>query len=190
MRIIGGEHRGRRLVHWQDADIRPLRDRVRTALFDTLGEAVRGARVLDLFAGTGAVALEALSRGAAGATLVDSSAKAVRIIRANVRALGYQDRVEVIQGDAVKAVEELARQGRRYDFVFVGAPYTAPELTLSALWALAAHTPLRPGAWVVVESFHKEQPADVFPPLTQVSSRVYGETRLTYYRFGEKEGGR
>ncbi len=187
MRIIGGEHRGRRLRRWQDPDIRPLRDRVRTALFDTLGEAVPGAQVLDLFAGTGAVALEALSRGAAWATLVDSSAKAVRLIRANAAALGYQDRVEVIHGDAVKAVEKLARQGRRFDLVFVGAPYTSPELVASTLQALATHTPLRPGAWVVVETFHKEQPADVFPPLTQVSSRVYGETRLTYYRFGEDQ---
>lgn len=187
MRIIGGEHRGRRLVRWQDTDIRPLRDRVRAALFDTLGEAVCGARVLDLFAGTGAVALEALSRGAANATLVDSSAKAVRIIRANAQALGYLDRVEVIKSDAVKAVERLARQGRRFDLVFVGAPYTNPELVVSVLQALASHLPLRPGAWVVVETFHKEEPADAFPPLVRVDSRVYGETRLTYYRFGGKE---
>lgn len=189
MRIIGGEQRGRRLVRWQDADIRPLRDRVRTALFDTLGEAVRGATVLDLFAGTGAVALEALSRGAHQATLVDSSPKAVRIIRANAAALGYADRAEVIRGDAVKAVEELARRGRRFDFVFVGAPYT-PGLAVTALQALATHRPLRPGAWVVVETFHKEEPGDAFPPLTRVESRVYGETRLTYYRFGEEGSGR
>lgn len=186
MRIIGGEQRGRRLVRWQDANIRPLRDRVRTALFDTLGEAVKGAFVLDLFAGTGAVALEALSRGATQATLVDSSPKAVRIIRANAQALGYEDRVEVIRDDAVRAVERLARRGRRFDLVFVGAPYT-PELAVTTLQALAAHLPLRPGAWVVVETFHKEEPGNAFPPLVRVESRVYGETRLTYFRFGAEE---
>lgn len=186
MRIIGGEHRGRRLVRWQDTNIRPLRDRVRTALFDTLGEAVQGARVLDLFAGTGAVGLEALSRGAAHATFVDASAKAVRIVRANVNSLGYQDRVEVVLDDAVRAVEKLARRGCRFDLVFVGAPYT-PGLAISALQALATFAPLRPGAWVVVETFHKEEPQDAFPPLTWVSTRVYGETRLTYYQLG-KEG--
>lgn len=190
MRIIGGERRGRRLVRWQDAGIRPLRDRVRTALFDTLGEAVRGAEVLDLFAGTGAVALEALSRGAARATLVDSSPQAIRIIRANAEALGYRERVEVIRGDAVRAVEKLARQGRRFDLVFVGTPYSLPELATAALQALAAHAPLRPGAWVVVETFHKEEPADAFPPLRRVASRAYGETRLTYFRFGGEEGAR
>lgn len=184
MRIIGGEHRGRKLVRWQNADIRPLRDRVRKALFDTLGEEVKGARVLDLFAGTGAVALEALSRGAAHATLVDISPQAVRIIRDNAEALGYTDRVEVLRGDAPKIVEKLARRGRRFDLVFVGAPYK-PELATSTLQALASCAPLRPGAWVVVETFHKEDPGDFFPPLKQVASRVYGETRLTYYRFGE-----
>jgi 16S rRNA (guanine(966)-N(2))-methyltransferase RsmD len=105
MRIIGGERRGRRLAHWQGGSIRPLRDRVRTALFDTLGEAVTGAEVLDLFAGTGAVGLEALSRGARYATFVDSSSEAIRLIRKNLSRLGYSGRAEIIQEDARKAVK-------------------------------------------------------------------------------------
>jgi len=68
----------------------------------------------------------------------------------------------------------------------VGAPY-APELAVTALQALASHLPLRPGAWVVVETFHKEEPGNAFPPLVRVESRVYGETRLTYFRFGAEE---
>ncbi|MCS7240011.1 MAG: 16S rRNA (guanine(966)-N(2))-methyltransferase RsmD [Candidatus Bipolaricaulota bacterium] len=189
MRIIGGEQRGRRLVHWQGENIRPLRDRVRTALFDTLGEAVVGAHVLDLFAGTGAVGLEALSRGAAHATFVDSSEHAVRIIRENVARLGYGERVEIIREDAAKAVRNLARKGWRFDLVFVGAPY-ATGLAAQALQALAENLPLRPGAMVVAETFHKDALGDVFPPLRLVEARSYGETRLTYFLFGQKEGSR
>lgn len=189
MRIIGGEQRGRKLVYWQGGDIRPLRDRVRTALFDTLGEAVVGAHVLDLFAGTGAVGLEALSRGAAHATFVDSSSRAVRIIRENVARLGYGERVEIIRSDAIKAVQSLARRGKRFDLVFIGAPY-ATELAAGALQALAENLPLTPGATVVAETFHKDELGDVFQPLQLVETRSYGETRLTYFWFGHKESGR
>ncbi|MGB9758045.1 MAG: 16S rRNA (guanine(966)-N(2))-methyltransferase RsmD [Candidatus Bipolaricaulaceae bacterium] len=189
MRIIGGERRGRRLARWQGESIRPLRDRVRTALFDTLGEAVVGAEVLDLFAGTGAVGFEALSRGAKRATFVDSAAEAIRIIRENATKLGYENCVEIIQGDAAKTVKSLARRGKRYDLVFIGAPY-GTELAQEALRALAEALPLRSGALVVVETFHKEGLSDTFKPLELVDSRVYGETRLTYFRFGLGEENR
>lgn len=186
MRIIGGERRGRRLARWQGVGIRPLRDRVRTALFDTLGETVVGAEVLDLFAGTGAVGLEALSRGAKWATFVDSSAEAIRLIRENAARLGYSQRVEVIHGDAIKAVKNLARRGRRFDLVFIGAPYET-GLAREALQALAEALPLRPGAFVVAETFHKEELGEEFRPLRLCRSRSYGETRLTYFRFGPSE---
>lgn len=186
MRIIGGERRGRKLARWQGEGIRPLRDRVRTALFDTLGEAVVGAEVLDLFAGTGAVGLEALSRGASRATLVDASAKSVRIIRDNAARLGYSERVEIIRADAVRAIQALARRGRRFDLVFIGAPY-GKDLAASALKALAEALPLRPGAVVVAETFHKDKLLDEFPPLRLFDSRSYGETRLTYFQFGQRQ---
>ena len=189
MRIIGGERRGRRLAHWQGGSIRPLRDRVRTALFDTLGEAVTGAEVLDLFAGTGAVGLEALSRGARYATFVDSSSEAIRLIRKNLSRLGYSGRAEIIQEDARKAVKALARQGRQFDLVFIGAPYET-GLAAEALKALVEALPLRPGALVIAETFHKDELGDDFKPLQLVDSRIYGETRLTYFRFGLGEENR
>lgn len=189
MRIIGGDKRGRKLARWQGEGIRPLRDRVRTALFDTLGEVVVGAAVLDLFAGTGAVGLEALSRGASSATFVDASPTAIRLIRENASRLGYAERVEVILGDAVRTVQALARRGRRFDLVFVGAPY-ATGLAREALQEVAKAQPFRPGALVVVETFHKEELGDRFPPLILWASRAYGETRLTYFRFGVSQKGR
>jgi 16S rRNA (guanine966-N2)-methyltransferase len=183
MRIIGGEKGGRKLARWQGEGIRPLRDRVRTALFDTLGEAVVGAEVLDLFAGTGAVGLEALSRGASRATFVDSSPRAVRIIRENAEKLGYSQRVEILRSDVAEAVQRLARLGRKYDLVFIGAPYET-GVAAGALKVLSEALPLRPGAIVVAETFHKDELFDAYPPLLLFDSRTYGETRLTYFRFG------
>jgi len=183
MRIIGGEKGGRKLSRWQGEGIRPLRDRVRTALFDTLGEAVVGAEVLDLFAGTGAVGLEALSRGASHATFVDSSPRAIRIIRENAEKLGYTHRVEILRSDVVEAVHRLARLGRKYDLVFIGAPYEK-GIADEALQALREALPLRPGAIVVAETFHKDELFDAYQPLLLHDSRTYGETRLTYFRFG------
>ncbi len=187
MRIIGGEKRGQRLARWQGEGIRPLRDRVRTALFDTLGEAVLGAEFLDLFAGTGAVGLEALSRGARRATLVDVSPQAIRLIRENAARLGYTECVEILQADVAKAVAELARRGRKFDLVFIGAPY-GTGLAGEAMAALAKALPLRPGALIVAETFHKDPLPESFPSLLLVDSRCYGETRLTYFRFGPVEG--
>ncbi len=183
MRIIGGEKGGRKLARWQGEGIRPLRDRVRTALFDTLGEAVVGAEVLDLFAGTGAVGLEALSRGASHATFVDSSPRAIRIIRENAKKLGYSHRVEILRSDAAEAIHKLARMGRKYDLVFIGAPYER-GVAAQALQALSEALPLRPGAIVVAETFHKDELFNAYPPLLLYDSRTYGETRLTYFRFG------
>lgn len=183
MRIIGGEKRGQRLAHPQGSGIRPLRDRVRTALFDTLGEAVVGAEFLDLFAGTGAVGLEALSRGATHATFVDSSAQAIQLIRENAARLGYSRRVEIIHGDVIQVLHSLSRRGRKFHVVFIGAPYNT-GLARQALQALAQTPPLVLQALVIAETFHKDVLEDDFHPLELLCSRTYGETRLTYFRFG------
>ncbi|MCR4391640.1 MAG: 16S rRNA (guanine(966)-N(2))-methyltransferase RsmD [Candidatus Acetothermia bacterium] len=182
MRIIGGAHRGRKLAEWHGTDIRPLRDRVRTALFDTLGGLVAGAEFLDLFAGTGAVGLEALSRGARRAVFVDSSPHAVRLIQENIRRLGYRDRTEVLRLDALAGIRVLAEQGRAFELAFVGAPYES-GLAQRAVAALGEFVPLAPGALVVVETFHKEGVAARYGALRLELQRAYGETRLSFYRF-------
>lgn len=182
MRIIGGEKGGRRLSRLRAEGIRPLRDRVRAALFDTLGEVVVDAEVLDLFAGTGAVGLEALSRGARRAVFVDSSPQATRLVQENAKILGYQDKVEILCDEFHRALKSLETQGKRFDLVFIGAPYTS-GLADQALKAPALSRILRPGAWVVVETFHKEDPGEA-PPLVRQFSRTYGETRLTYFQVG------
>lgn len=187
MRIGAGEYRNQRLAGPRGAGIRPLRERVRLALFDMVRDLVPGAQFLDLFAGTGAVGLEALSRGAARAVFVDSSPQAVRLIRENVRRLGCGPRAEVVEGDIFTALRSLLRGGRAFDLVFVGAPY-GRGLAARTAEALAELRPLLPGAVVVVESFHKEPIADRYGPLVLEMRRVYGETVLSLYRFVPEDG--
>jgi 16S rRNA (guanine(966)-N(2))-methyltransferase RsmD len=157
-------------------------------LFDTVRELVPGAQFLDLFAGTGAVGLEALSRGAARAVFVDGSAQAVRIVQENIRRLGCASRAEVVEGDVFTALRSLVRKGRAFDLVFVGAPYGS-GLAGRTVEALAELRPLVPGAVVVAESFHKEPIADRYGPLVLEVRRTYGETVLSLYRFTPDEGG-
>lgn len=188
MRIIGGEKRGHRLVEWEARGIRPLRESVRAALFDTLGDAVVGADFLDLFAGTGAVGLEALSRGARRATFVDASPAAVRIIRTNLRRLGYEGRAEVIRGDALEAIRRFSVEGRRFDLVFLGAPYSR-GLAQTALEFLGTLRPLREGAIVVAELHKKEGFMDSYGELELIRDRTYGDSRLLFFEFVGRDRG-
>ncbi|MCW2962138.1 MAG: rsmD [Thermoleophilia bacterium] len=124
MRIVAGTFRGRRLAAPRGRDVRPTSDRVREALFSILGD-LDGLEVLDLFAGTGAMGLEALSRGAATATFVEIDRQAHEVVRRNVDAIVTDgaNAVELIKGDAPRIVRSLALAGRRFDLVFFDPPY-------------------------------------------------------------------
>ena len=127
MRVIAGELKGQRLVAPRGSKVRPTSDRVREATFSALGARVEGARVLDLFCGTGALAIEALSRGAASAVLVDRDPRAAL---GNVERLGLGERVELVRSDAgrwLAAREEGDADQGRFDLVFVDAPYRLAE---------------------------------------------------------------
>ena len=120
MRVIAGTHGGRELIAPKGRATRPTSDRVREALFSILGD-VSDLRVLDLFAGSGALAIEALSRGAAEATLVDSAAGAVAAIRRNLESLGLH--AEVVRQPALRFLQGASRDARQYDLVFLDPPY-------------------------------------------------------------------
>ena len=172
MRVVAGTHGGRRLTAPRGDATRPTSDRVREALFSVLGESVRGARVLDLFAGSGALGIEALSRGAAEATFVDSAPAAIRVIRANLEALGID--AEVIRADAFAASRTARAAARQYDLVFLDPPYRlagrlAPGLTEAVGGMLA------PGGLVVSESDRRE-PLALEIPLRD--ERRYGDTLI------------
>src|SRR5215208_7039866 len=120
MRVIAGTYGGRRLQAPSGTDTRPTADRVREALFSILGARVDGARVLDLFAGSGALGLEALSRGAAGVTFVERAPAALRVLRANLAALGAD--AEIVPSDALRWLGAASAASRQYDLVFLDPP--------------------------------------------------------------------
>lgn len=181
MRIIAGERRGRKLVEWEDAGIRPMRDFVRSALFNILSDFVTDAAFLDLFCGTGSVGLEALSRGARSCTFVDQSADACGIVRRNLDALDFLARADVVESDAIQAIATLGRLGRRYDLVFVGPPYFR-ELVPRALEALADGRLLQADPVVVAEIHALESIGDSYGVLSLVDRRLYGDNQLLFFR--------
>jgi 16S rRNA (guanine966-N2)-methyltransferase len=172
MRIVSGAWGGRRLQAPAGAATRPTSDRVREALFSVLAGRVEGARVLDLFAGSGALGLEALSRGAAEATFVDAAPAAVRAVRANLAALGAE--ADVRRQDARRFLGGARSQARDYDLVFVDPPY---RLATRLGRELSDDLPpvLAPGATVVTES-DRRSPLDLDLPISD--ERRYGDTLI------------
>ena len=183
MRILAGRFKGRRLVTPTGDVTRPTADQVRLALMDTLMPWLPEARFLDLFAGAGGVGLEALSRGAAYAAFVERDARAVAALRANVAALGVEDRTRVVRGDAVGELDRFARAGERFGVIFLDPPYgaSAVDATLARLGAADVTTP---GALVIAQHFTKRAPADAVGALSAFRTRRFGETTLTFFRSG------
>lgn len=149
MRIIAGEARGRRLFAPDGLDTRPTQDRVRESLFNILGPLVPGARVLDLFAGSGAMGLEALSRGAAFAALNDFSRAAVKVIERNAALTGAGERALILQRDYRAAIEAL--RGERFSLIFLDPPYRLRAVYGEVAGALRARGMLAPDAALIME---------------------------------------
>jgi 16S rRNA (guanine966-N2)-methyltransferase len=189
MRITGGVLRGRTLRAPREG-ARPTADRVREALFARIDP--EDAAVLDLYAGSGALGIEALSRGAASAVFVERAPRCARVLRENLAALGLDARAEVVVADAPRALGRLAREGRRFDLVLVDPPYASEE-AVRALGALARSELLPKGAMVVVES-SRRRPPPVVAGLEVEDERRYGDTLVTRLRRagapGERRSGR
>jgi 16S rRNA (guanine966-N2)-methyltransferase len=172
MRVIAGRYGGRRLQAPPGDAVRPTSDRVREALFSVLGARVEGARVLDLYAGSGALGIEALSRGAAEATFVDSAAASIRAVKANLAALGAA--AEVRRADARRFLGAASAAARQYDLVFLDPPYRLAGRLGSELTA-ALPAVLAPGAAVVAES-DRRVPLELGLPI--LDERRYGDTLI------------
>jgi 16S rRNA (guanine966-N2)-methyltransferase len=183
MRIIGGTFGGRRLKAPPGAATRPTSDRVREAVFNILGPPPDGCRVLDLCAGSGALGLEALSRGAASAVFVDQSSPSIQCIRANVASLGAGAASRVHRGDAVAALRTVGRDGP-FDWVFIDPPY-ASDLAAALLRGLGDHALLAAQARIIVEHDKRSEPDSPIVcsglTLVRTGSRRYGDTVVSFY---------
>jgi 16S rRNA (guanine966-N2)-methyltransferase len=178
MRVIAGEAKGRRLTGIRRTAIRPTSDRVREALFSVLGDVVPEARVLDLYAGSGALGIEALSRGAASAVFVDADRESVDAVRANLALTRMDDRAKVVRSP-VGGFLAAGRQGP-FDLVLLDPPY-AQDAPVGDLQALVARGFLTEEAWVVLETRGPDAPPPV-EGLDLVSLRRYGDSTLVFFR--------
>ncbi|HEX5440847.1 MAG TPA: 16S rRNA (guanine(966)-N(2))-methyltransferase RsmD [Ktedonobacterales bacterium] len=188
MRVISGSARGRKLKSPKSSETRPIMDRVKTALFDILAPEVMGMRVLDLFAGTGAVGIEALSRGAESATFIERSPEAWRLVRENLALTNLSDRAEVLRTDAFAYLQQAAATGRRFDLVYVAPPQYV-NMAVRALTQLDASPLTEPDGLVIVQ-IHPQERAELdgltLKRLRRYDERRYGSTLLLFYTHDEE----
>ncbi|MFP3867914.1 MAG: 16S rRNA (guanine(966)-N(2))-methyltransferase RsmD [Desulfobacteraceae bacterium] len=179
MRIIAGRLKGRRLAVVRGV-MRPTADRVREAIFNILGPGVEGVRVLDLFAGTGAMGIEALSRGAREAIFVEHDSDSLQVLRKNLASCDLLAVTRVLPVSVPRALKQLAIQGQRFELIFLDPPY-GRGLAAQTLELLAPSPLLNPETQVVVEhGCHDSLPLQG-DFLTRVDQRRYGDTLISFY---------
>ena len=181
MRVIGGNARGRRLKVPKGQTTRPTAARVKEALFNILPHDLSGARVLDLFAGTGNLTIEALSRGAAAAIMVDSSFESGKVIRENLRRLHLTDRTKVWIMPATRALRLLARHGDTFDMIFLDPPYDRQWIHRT-LQIIAQEKLLRGSGMVIAEHSIREDVEPRYDSLALHDQRRYGGTLVSFFK--------
>jgi 16S rRNA (guanine(966)-N(2))-methyltransferase RsmD len=173
MRIIAGRFKGRRLVAPEGASVRPTSDSLRETLFNVLGQSTDGWRVLDAFAGTGALGLEALSRGAAHVTFVERDRSALDALTKNVRACGAEDACVIIRGDF-----ERWKAGERFDLVLLDPPYDGTDLDRAAAAGAAL---VAPGGRLVLEHSRRRTSPEAADSLRRTRVLTAGDSALSFY---------
>jgi len=185
MRVIAGKFRSRPLRSLHGLDLRPTSDRLRETLFNVLTagnpQALEGSVWLDLFAGTGAVGIEALSRGAKMAYFVESSKRATELIQLNLESLSISDSFEVLQKEAVRGIGEVERRQVRPNFVFVDPPYRLHQAYQETLQRLANST-LSQNAVIIAEHERRFDPGEEFGCLRRLRKLEQGDVSLSFYK--------
>jgi 16S rRNA (guanine966-N2)-methyltransferase len=180
-RVTAGASRGRLLKTPPGRATRPTTALVREALFNIIGDSIRGARVLDLFAGAGTLGIEALSRGAATATFVERDRACANIVAENLAATGFAQQGDVASADAIDWLRAHKSDLTTYNLLLLDPPYRDSAALSDTLHALD-QAPLRDQALVVVEHY-RDQPLPSLQHLAQLRERDYGTTRLTFFRY-------
>ncbi len=186
MRIIAGSHKGRRLLSPKTSDLRPTSGRVKEALFSILGDRISGAMVLDLFAGTGAIGIEALSRGAKHVVFVESHRTSLRLLRDNLDQCGLSKNTEIYPGEAVSFLQHAERKGLSFDIAFADPPYFDDSVN-TLLPLLGQSAMIRSHTVVILEHPTKHSiPAQV-GPLKRTRQYRYGDTSLSLFHTYDEE---
>lgn len=183
MRIIAGTYRGFHLRSLKGANLRPTSDQMRQTLFDVLGPSVKGSRFLDAYAGSGAVGLEAFSRGAVAVVLIENHRAAVQLIERNLNALGANSHaVQVLACEVVDALERLAREGVPYEYVFLDPPYADVAEYHRVLRGLGRSALIVPQSTVIVQHSRHMRLEASYGRLEQVRLLRHGDSQLAFYR--------
>ncbi len=183
MKILGGKFKNRNF--YMPLNVRPTQNIIRKAVFDILGD-IEGLDFLELFAGSGAVGLEALSRGARSVTLIEKEPLAQQVIRKNFSTLGLKpldnpaDRIELIEGDIFIHIKELLRRGRKFDLLFMDPPFER-GLAKKALKTLEAYDILQPNCFIIVQTEKRETLPESEGRFLLVREKIYGSSRLALY---------
>lgn len=185
LRVTGGEVKGRRLSSLKGSKIRPTSDKVREAIFNLIGQDVRGVRVLDLFAGTGSLGIEALSRGASWVFFVDNSMHSIEIIRKNLSLCGYENVGRVLKKDLTRGLpRECEMMKGEFDLVLSDPPYGKDYLP-AVLRELCDRDILASPSIVVAETSKAEVMPAKLGKLELVKTRTYGDTKISEYYYGQ-----
>lgn len=183
MRVIGGKYRGLKLLGPSHQGLRPTTDLVREALFDILGPTLEETRVLDLFAGSGALGIEALSRGADAVSFVEKDPRGLHLLKQNLQRLrDVAPKVRVFPADVFRILPKFGREEVKFDLILIDPPYQA-NLWLRVLQLLSQYTPLAATGRIVLEiSKYAELPKEV-ERLIRVDKRLYGEVSLEFWQY-------
>jgi 16S rRNA (guanine966-N2)-methyltransferase len=190
MRVIAGQYRSRLLKSLKGLALRPTSDKLRETLFNILGPEIAGSHFIDLFAGTGAVGIEALSRGAAQVVFIENHAPAVALIRKNLESLDVGSGATILSADAVRGLQTLASRRATqptFDYVFLDPPYAAADDYLRVLRYLGSVEFLSPNAIVVAEHRYTFSLPDQIDTLHSVRILRQGDAALTFYRRSAQE---
>jgi 16S rRNA (guanine966-N2)-methyltransferase len=182
VRVISGQAKGHPLKAVPGKDTRPTTDKVKESLFNIIGPYFDGERVLDLFAGTGGLGIEALSRGAAHAVFIDSSSQSIDIVRKNLETTRLGDRAEIYRNDARRVLKLLQRIREPFDLIFLDPPYVMKDCD-SLLIELAAHGLVGENAYSVIEHHPDVVYPEAFEGFQRTRYAVYGEIAISIYRY-------
>jgi 16S rRNA (guanine966-N2)-methyltransferase len=188
MRVIAGEHKGRRLKAVPGQNTRPTTDKVKESMFNIIGPYFEGGTALDLFAGTGSLGIEAISRGMEKAVFIDSDHKALSVIRENVTTLGLKDQTEIFKNDAKRALDSLAARGTRFDLVFVDPPYKLTGLYEELITKMQSLELLNDRAVIVAEHTSDLELPEVIGKAVRWRLVTYGEIGIDFYEFDSRVG--
>lgn len=186
MRIIAGLYRGRKLKTLPGLELRPTPDRLRQSLFDVLGSSVQDSIFIDVYAGSGAVGIEALSRGARRVWFIEDNPAACRIIDENLRSLAIGGQADVIRSNAISGLRTLEKRGVQADLCFLDPPYEAVQQYVQSIRRIAVGQLLKPTGLVIAQHSKRETLDDRVDHLTRARLLTQGSNALSFYRFDDR----